>query len=146
MDGSIVSADELPSYDQLPVVADAPARSSWGLWGEHDVLGTLNLQTPERVRRATASIRTGEWFSLDLDLALPDPPLFGRPAFRHEVTGPLGGGHDDLLHGWNTQSSSQWDGFRHFAHPKHGHYGGVPDEEHGMHHWSARGLAGRCVL
>ena len=27
-----------------------------------------------------------------------------------------GGGHDDLYHDWNTQSSAQWDGFRHFAH------------------------------
>ena len=27
--------------------------------------------------------------------------------------GATGTSHDDVLHGWNTQSSSQWDGFRH---------------------------------
>ncbi len=65
---------------------------------------------------------------------------------RHEVTGELGGGHDDLYHDWNTQSSAQWDGFRHFAHREHGHYGGVPDQEHGIHYWAKRGIVGRAVL
>jgi hypothetical protein len=136
----------LPPYSELPVADGAPPGSSWGLWGEHDVLGALNLQTPERALRAAASIRTGRWYSLDLDLGMPDPPLFGRPRLRHEVTGEIGGGHDDLLHNWNTQSSTQWDGFRHFAHRHHGHYGGLPDEEHGIDYWAARGLVGRCVL
>ena len=54
--------------------------------------------------------------------------------------------HDDLYHDWNTQSSSQWDGFRHLGHRDHGHYGGVADEEHGVHHWAARGIVGRAVL
>src|SRR4029450_695332 len=53
----------------------------------------------------------------------------------------------------NTQSSSQWDGFRHIrnhaaqaAEPGTGHFGGVPDEGHGIHHWARRGIAGRAVL
>jgi len=54
--------------------------------------------------------------------------------------------HDDLYHDWNTQSSSQWDGFRHVGHIDHGHYSGIPDEEHGVHHWAARGIVGRAVL
>lgn len=139
----------LPAFDDLPVRDGAPPHSSWGVWGEigTDVLGCLNLLTPERVVRAASSIRTGRTFGLNLDAALPDPPLFGRPAFRHEVTGRPGGmSHDDLLHGWNTQSSSQWDGFRHIGHPTHGHYGGVADEEHGVAHWATRGIVGRAVL
>jgi Putative cyclase len=136
----------LPSFDQLPVEEGQPAESSWGLWGDHDVFGTLNLLTPERALRAARSIRTGRSFALNLELTLPDPPLFGRPSFRHEVTGVSNRGHDDLLHDWNTQSSSQWDGFRHVGTPELGHYGGVPDEEHGMHHWAARGIVGRAVL
>jgi kynurenine formamidase len=139
--------DELPGYDDLPILPSAPPRSSWGLWGGHDVLGCLNLLTPERVLRAARSIRSGHSFALNLEAHLPDPPLFRRSRMRHEVTGPVGGpGHDDLLHGWNTQSSSQWDGFRHVAHPEHGFYGGVRDEDHGMHHWASRGIAGRAVL
>ena len=139
----------LPSFDDLPVAPGAPPHSSWGVWGDvgTDVLGCLNRLTPERVVRAAASIRTGRTFGLNLAAELPDPPLFGRPAFTHEVTGRPGGmSHDDLLHGWNTQSSSQWDGFRHIGHPTHGHYGGVADEDHGMHHWAARGIVGRAVL
>jgi hypothetical protein len=65
---------------------------------------------------------------------------------HHEVVAPPGGGHDDILHNWNTQWSSQWDGFRHVAHPEHGHYGGVPYQDHGMHHWAERGIIGRGVL
>jgi hypothetical protein len=140
-------SDQLPSYDELPVREGAPAGSSWGLWGEADHLGCLNLLTPERAASAAARcVRSGRSFGLNLDFGQPDPPLFGRGKMHHEVTGPLGGGHDDILHNWNTQSSSQWDGFRHVAHPEHGHYGGVPDEDHGMHHWAVRGLVGRGIL
>jgi kynurenine formamidase len=137
----------LPSYDELPIREDAPPGSSWGLWGDPDYFGCLNLLTPERAASAAARcVRSGRSFGLNLDFGQPDPPLFGRGRMHHEVTGPLGGGHDDILHNWNTQSSSQWDGFRHIAHPEHGHFGGVPDQDHGVHHWSARGLVGRGVL
>jgi kynurenine formamidase len=141
------SGDDLPTYDDLPVTEGAPEGSSWGVWGEGDVLGCLNLLTPERAVAAAALVQQGRVFPLDLDLALPDPPLFGRARLRHEVTGPVGGfSHDDVVDGWNTQSSTQWDGFRHVGHPVHGRYGGVADEDHGIHHWAERGLAGRAVL
>jgi hypothetical protein len=139
----------LPTHAELPVRDDLPPGSSWGVWGDHDVLGTLNLLTPERVLAAARSIRTGRTFGLNLELTLPDPPLFRRAKFRHEVTN-FGMTrmivHDDLYHDWNTQSSSQWDGFRHVGHIVHGHYGGVPDEEHGVAHWATRGIVGRAVL
>ena len=137
----------LPAYDELPIRPDAPPGSSWGVWGDRDVLGCLHLLTPERVVRAASCIRTGEVFPLDLPIDLPDPPLFGRDRVRHEVRGEVDArSHDDVLHGYNTQSSTQWDGFRHIRHREHGFYGGVPDEEHGMHHWASRGIAGRAVL
>jgi hypothetical protein len=138
--------DQLPSYDDLPVRDGAPGNSSWGVWGDHDVFGTLNLLTPERVVAAARSIRTGRVYSLNPELTFPDPPLFHRARMRHEVTGELGGGHDDLYHDWNTQSSAQWDGFRHIAHREFGHYGGVPDEGHGINFWAERGIVGRAVL
>jgi hypothetical protein len=116
------------------------------VWGDHDVFGTLNLLTPERVLAAARSIRTGRAFSLNPELTIPDPPLFRRARVRHEVVGELGGGHDDVYHDWNTQASAQWDGFRHIAHQEHGHYGGVADEEHGIHFWAERGIVGRAVL
>lgn len=135
----------LPSYDSLPVVDGAPPRSSWGVWGTGDVFGCLNLLTPERVLAGTRSVRKGVVFSLNLELELPGPPLFRRAAFRHVVLGE-GFGHDDMLESWNTQSSSQWDGFRHVGNPDHGFYNGVADEDHGMHHWARRGIAGRAVV
>lgn len=137
----------LPKYDDLPTIEGKPARSSWGLWGESDVLGCLNLLTPERAVEAASLIRKGSVFALNWDMALPDPPLFDRTKFTHTVHWLANeAGHDDELSGWNTQSSSQWDGFRHIKHPVHGFYNGVADESHGVHHWASRGLAGRAVL
>ena len=54
--------DELPSYRQLPVRPDGPPGSSWGLWGEDDQLGTLNLLTDERTQRAAALVRRGRCY------------------------------------------------------------------------------------
>jgi hypothetical protein len=133
----------LPAYDDLPVREGAPPGSSWGVWGDGDRFGCLNLLTPERAVRAAGLARTGRVFPLDLDLGVPDPPLFGRPRLRHEVLGT--GGHDDLVE-LNTQTSTQWDGFRHVAHPVHGHYGGVADADHGIHHWAERGIVARAVV
>lgn len=141
------TAAPLPSYAQLPVLPGAPSGSSWGVWGDRDVLGCLNLLTPERARRGAGCVRSGTVYPLDLPLEQPDPPLFGRPAFRHEVVArPSGISTDDLLHGFNTQSSSQWDGFRHVRSARFGHYCGVPSDEHGVHHWADHGIVGRGVL
>ena len=135
----------LPTYDELPVDPSAPPGSSWGLWGKGDRLGCLNLLTPERVQRGLACVRHHTVHPLNLELELPGPPLFGRSAFSH-VVHTRRSGHDDELSAWNTQSSSQWDGFRHVRHPAHGFYGGVADEDHGVQHWARRGIAGRAVL
>jgi putative cyclase len=137
---------KLPSFDELH--ADGkPAGSSWGVWGDDDVLGTLNLLTPDGVKRGADAVKKGSVFALNLDMHLPDPPLFGRDAFTHEVVWLQNeAGHDEHISGWNTQSSSQWDGFRHIKHPIHGFYNGVADEEHGIHHWAKRGIAGRGIL
>jgi Putative cyclase len=140
-----VSTASLPSYDELPVAPGAPAGSSWGLWGPEDKLGCLNLLTAERITAAVTCAVRGSVFNLNLELELPSPPLFSRSAFAHIVHDfPVG--HDDELSGWNTQSSSQWDGFRHMRHPVYGHYNGVADGDHGIDHWARRGIVGRGVL
>ena len=144
---SLADSGRLPSYDELPIRAGLPPGSSWGLWGDHDVFGCLNLLTPERVKAGLACVEEGVTFCLNLELELPDPPLFGRSALVHDVAWLSGqSGHDDSLSQFNTQSSSQWDGFRHIRHPEHGFYGGVADEAHGVHHWARRGIAGRAVV
>jgi kynurenine formamidase len=135
----------LPDYDDLPIRPGAPPRSAWGVWGDDDVLGCLHLLTPERVVAAARLVEKGAVFPLDLDLALIEPPLFGRAAMEHTVLGRGRDVHDDLV-AMNTQASTQWDGFRHVAHPAHGFYAGVADDDHGMQHWAGRGIAGRGVL
>src|SRR5271166_4268386 len=135
----------VPEYRELPVVPDAPKGSSWGLWGPDDVFGCLNLLGPQSVSDGIASVQDSRVFNLNLELELPSPPLFSRSSFRH-VVHDVGIGHDDELVDWNTQSSSQWDGFRHLKHPAWGFYNGVADEDHGIHHWARRGIAGRGVL
>jgi Putative cyclase len=122
-----------------------PAGSSWGLWGGSDTFGCLNLLSPERVRAGVACAVRGAVFNLNLEMELPAPPLFSRSAFEH-IVHDFTVGHDDELSGWNTQSSSQWDGFRHMRHPVYGHYDGVADGDHGIHHWARRGIVGRGVL
>jgi hypothetical protein len=146
--------DPLPDYDSLPRRGGLPA--SWDVWGEGDgpLFGCLNLLNADSVRTAAALIREGQVFALNWSMRQPNPPLFGRSPFRHEVTGgALSTSHDDVLHEWNTQSSSQWDGFRHIRNHVAGeleigtgHYGGVPDEMHGIDHWAKRGIVGRAVL
>jgi kynurenine formamidase len=135
---------DLPRYDELPVRESAPPRSSWGLWGDDDVLGCLNLLSPDNVVQAARLVRAGRVFPLDWKIELPDPPLFGRPSPGHRIR-VAGAWQDDELETWNTQSSSQWDGFRHVR-SSHGHYGGLPSERHGVHHWARNGIVGRCVL
>lgn len=137
---------DLPSYDQLPIRAGLPPGSAWGVWGDGDRLGALNLLTPERRLRAAASIRSGRSFGLNLELTLPDPPLYGRPPVRHEVLARRRTANDDVYLELNTQSSSQWDGFRHIAHPDHGNFGGLASEDHGLEAWAGAGIVGRGVV
>jgi hypothetical protein len=119
-----------------------------------DVLGCLNLLTDDRAAAAARSVRRGATFALNWSMGLPDPPLFGRSAFTHQITGDeVSTSHDDVLHSWNTQSSSQWDGFRHIRNhvmredqPGTGHFGGVADGDHGIDRWAQRGIVGRGVL
>lgn len=143
----------LPDFDRLPRRSGLPC--AWEVWQPHgDRFGCLNLLTPERAAAAAALVERGDVFPLNWSMGLPDPPLFGRSEFVHEVTGDeVSTSHDDVLHGWNTQSSSQWDGFRHIRNhamredaPGTGHFGGVDDAEHGIDHWARRGIVGRGVL
>ncbi len=141
----------LPAYADLPVKPGAPAGSSWGLWGDDDALGTLNLMTPERVKAARALIQRGDVFPLDWDLGLPNPPFFGRPPLSMEVTVSAhhGNGENDFI-AFNPQGSSQWDGFRHIGANDPtvpcARYNGIPSEQHGVDHWARKGIVGRGVM
>ncbi|MER3396315.1 MAG: hypothetical protein C4319_05985 [Acidimicrobiia bacterium] len=134
----------LPAFDELPRLDGVPC--SWEVWGPNDTYGSLNLLTAEKVLRAASLVQEGKVFPLNWTLSLPDPPLFARTTLQHKVTKtPISA--DDHIDGFNTQSSSQWDGFLHIRHPSHGHYGGSEREGLlGIDRWAERGIVGRAVL
>ncbi|KAF2791664.1 hypothetical protein K505DRAFT_351145 [Melanomma pulvis-pyrius CBS 109.77] len=109
-----------PPFTSLPLDKSGPAGNAWGLYGASDELGALNMLTPATVVAAAQEIRTGDRISLDWTLNLPEFPSFGRPSFdwkmenRSHPDGTKRTVNDDVLH-VNTQSSSQWDGFRHYG-------------------------------
>jgi kynurenine formamidase len=146
--------DRLPSFAELPVKAGAPPHSAWGLFGDDDQLGCLNLLTPERVLAAATLVMKGAVFPLNLRVDRPSPPLYGRGAPKHTITGAGGNGRDDYIDNFWPQASSQWDGLRHIRHHVHGFYNGTPDEQIvegdggrlGMEHFARKGIAGRGVL
>ena len=143
----------LPTYRELVTRTDAPPGTAWGLFGADDELGTLNLLTAERAAASAALVRTGEVFSLNWDVELPDPSPFRQPPIRHQV-GIGTFGRDDRLDRFYLQGSSQWDSLRHIAHPRHGFYNGVPasavddpaSDTLGIQNVARRGIVGRGVL
>jgi hypothetical protein len=48
-----------PRFEDLPLNPSHPKGSAWGLWGEDDERGTLNLITDEATLAARQELRTG---------------------------------------------------------------------------------------
>jgi kynurenine formamidase len=59
--------------------------NNWGRWGEDDEVGTLNLITPEVVKRGAACVRTGASFSLALPLSEDGPQTGAVPGRSNPV-------------------------------------------------------------
>jgi kynurenine formamidase len=154
--GALAPSPKLPTYDELPVRAGAPVGAAWGVFGDDDEVGTINLLTPERVIAAADSIRTGKVFALNLPINIPDPPLFTRGKHTHTVKIFPNAEFvlDDFLDNFYPQASSQWDALAHVKHPVHGAYNGIPDNQMtgrggmrlGIDNLARRGIAGRGVL
>jgi hypothetical protein len=110
-----MNPNQWPSFDSLPLDPNGPPGNAWGLFGPRDQLGMLNLLTPEVVAAAAKEIQQGLRISLDWPLNKPSLPTFTRKQFEHRIIHeeqtPM---NDDVVH-FNTQSSTQWDGFRHFG-------------------------------
>ncbi|PVH69582.1 hypothetical protein DL98DRAFT_564391 [Cadophora sp. DSE1049] len=155
-------AQDLPSFKDMPAVKGMPHGAAWGLFdkdGERDNCGTLNLLAPGIAKEAQKEIRSGTSVALNWGLENVHEPGFTREKAQHHFKDlkPLGFfAWDDLIH-INTQSGSQWDGFRHWGHQETGlYYNGlkheeIPDPKHicdnSQHHWTERGgIVGRAVL
>jgi len=151
-----VAGPKLPSYNELPIRAGAPQGAAWGVFGDDDEVGTINLMTPDRVVAAASSIRSGKVFALNLPINIPDPPLFTRGKHTHTVKifPNLEFVLDDYLDNFYPQASSQWDALAHVKHPVFGAYNGIPDAQItgrggmrlGIDNLARRGIAGRGVL
>jgi hypothetical protein len=95
---------------------------------------------------------------LNLPLDVPNVPAFEREPFNHEIKILAKNVAYDDKYQLNTQSGTQWDGFRHVAHiPSETFYNGTKGKDIegntkedknkcGIHHWAEHGIAGRGVL
>lgn len=108
-------------FSSLPLSKDSShiRLNAWGLYGPDDEVGFLNRQTPATVAAGAAEIRTGVRVPLDAPLDfMAQTPLFGRQAFVKNVYLRSPRSVFDDTWSFNTQSSSQWDGLRHFGYQK----------------------------
>ena len=145
----------LPTYAELLERRDAPPGSAWGLFGENDHIGTINLLSRETALRGCSLVRRGQVFNLDYQLNAFRPPTSPfRKELEHTVVTRYDG-HvlDDFVNNFFLQGSSQIDGLRHHSHRPHGFYNNVPAESIragsqalGVQHVAQKGIVGRGVL
>ena len=152
----VLAAGEPPlmsraDYDQL--MKDI---SNWGRWGNDDELGTLNLITDKKRKRAARLVKKGISVSLALDLNKVKDPLNQNP-FLHEVGTSEFGGHQVAADRYEVEyhgfAHSHMDGLPHFAHKGY-FYNGVPyaaaiptgTKKLGIHNAGIKGVFTRGVL
>jgi kynurenine formamidase len=98
--------------------------NNWGRWGPDDEIGTINLITPEVVRRGAACVETGKVFALGLPLS-DDGPQIGAIKGRINplktmvaINAPLTGDpsefctSDDVVV-MGLQAATHWDSLAH---------------------------------
>ncbi|KAA6412013.1 MAG: major facilitator superfamily transporter [Lasallia pustulata] len=143
-------------FSSLPLDPNGPPGNAWGRFGATDQLGMLNLLTPPVVAAAAKEIVSGVRISLDWPLNRPSYPSYGRDPLIHQIKqrgGPDRVVNDDILT-FNTQSSTQWDGFRHYGYLKERRYYNniTHDQIHsseklGIDAWASNGgIVGRGIL
>lgn len=147
------AADGLPSWTELAAgERTSQAGTCWGVFGDDDEIGTLNLVGRDQALHGLAAVRDGATFSLNWDVDQPDCNPW-RPRPRVVARTPHPDSRDDDLVDFALQYSSQWDGLRHIRGP-HGFYNGrsAPEIDAagstvlGIQHWSRRGITGHGVL
>ncbi len=100
--------------------------SNWGRWGPDDQRGTLNLVTPDAVRRGVAAVRRGRLFSLAIPFDADGPqwdnvnmPLRTNPALNSyavnvSFTGdPADFTTSDDAFSMGSQAATHWDALAH---------------------------------
>jgi kynurenine formamidase len=149
-----VFVSQLPEYAELPRLQNSNLnwRHAWGVFGDRDELGTLNLLTPQRRLDALKLATVGLTINLDHALNLPLSILPHRKPYVHNVFEIMPGFLDETLDHVSPQLSSQWDALRHVRSPQ-GFYNDVADGEIvanggrlGIDTVAELGIVGRGVL
>ena len=144
-----------PSFEQLQSSSDgAPAGASWGVFGDDDQLGTINLLSNDRVRAGIAEVRSGEVHALNWRVDRPRHNSYRRAPKRVHLGAGNTFGRDDYIDRFFLQYSTQWDGLRHIVSSDNRFYNGLSPEEIdeagsevlGIQVLAERGIAGRGVL
>lgn len=104
-----------PPFSSLPLDPNGPPGNAWGRFEENDQLGMLNLLTPAVVAAAAKEIQSGIRISLDWGFGKPSHPSYGRDPHKHEIRRRGDRVVNDDVLSFNTQCSTQWDGFRHYG-------------------------------
>src|SRR6266851_8378285 len=101
--------------------------NNWGRWGPNDQVGTINLVTPDVVRRGVASAKSGRAFSLALPLSESEGiqtgvmpgrinPVRTMVQLNTSMTGdPSDFCTSDDLVVMGLQSATHWDGLGHVS-------------------------------
>jgi kynurenine formamidase len=111
---------------------------NWGRWGEDDELGTLNLITPDVVRKGAECVRAGKRFSLAIPLS-PNGPQRGNIPGKFNpirtmvsVNMPLSAdpdhvrSSDDVVF-MSLQGATHWDSLAHVSYGGHIYNGFAAD-------------------
>jgi kynurenine formamidase len=149
------TADGWPPFVELDGRADgAPAGAAWGVFGDDDEIGTLNLLDSARVLAGVREVELGEVHPLNWRIDLPARNAYRRAPRRVHLGEGNTFGRDDYIDRFFLQYSSQWDGLRHIVSNDNRFYNGVAaaavdaadSTVLGIHLWAERGIAGRGVL
>lgn len=145
-----------PSYADLPRVGRSGQACAWGVFGESDRIGRLNLADPDDLRSVARELIGGTPIALNWRVDRPSPGILNRTPARHHVV-RVTDGWDDYLDGFFPQGASQWDALCHCRHPELGYYNGFGDtadsddgrsvrDALGIHVLAERGIGARFVL
>ncbi|GFZ45961.1 hypothetical protein JCM24511_03694 [Saitozyma sp. JCM 24511] len=119
------------TFDELKR-REGPPLNAWGLYGADDELGRLNLIDAAAVQRGCDSVKHGLAINLNLPMSF-EPLNPARAPFSHEIIHRRHCNDDHVS--LNTQSSTQWDGFRHYPYqnyPTEGsftYFGGMSSDD-----------------
>jgi kynurenine formamidase len=145
-------ARAIPSFRELPREGGG-ARQAWGLFGDDDSRGLMNLITAQRTVEAARLVSKGSVFPLDMPVGLVDPPFFDRELPRHTlIQRRPGRTFDDFYDNVYSQASSQWDSLGHVAAREGEFYNGATREQiaagtrNTIDSWSERGIATRGIV